>query len=120
MVNAVRRSLGRSIVQPLLKDNTLHVVTLSPEVDRNVRALIAPDEGLPAPADPGILNQLSSRVSSSLRAVPEGMSYVLLSNDGQTRTFLRRLTEGSLGLIPVLSMQEVPDGISVRAIGQVR
>jgi flagellar biosynthesis protein FlhA len=122
LVGRVRQVLGRSLVRALLERDALRVVTLSPEIEQQLATLLAPGpDGKPLPADPRLTQSLVHKVATALREQqPGGAPPVVLCGSTRTRVLLRRLTEGALPMIPFLSVFEVPDGVRVQAVGQVR
>ncbi len=117
----VRRAIGRAILQPYLQGDTLHVVTLAPEVEDAVRGLLRPAGGGPAvPADPRQVQQLAHKVAVGVRNSAGGAQQAVLCNDPDVRAFLRRATDRALPTVPFLAVHEIPDGIPVNAVGQVK
>ncbi len=121
LVGRVRQALGRSLVRPLMEKDSLNVVTLSSELEQQIRELSAPkqDAGL-VPADPRVTQSLIHRVATAIRDLPSGCQPVILCGSNQSRSALRSLTETTLPTVPFLSVFEVPDGVRVNAVGQVR
>jgi len=44
----------------------------------------------------------------------------VLCGSSDVRSALRRMTEASLPAVPFLSVLEIPDGVRVQAVGQVK
>jgi flagellar biosynthesis protein FlhA len=121
LVARVRAALGRSLVRPLLDQGQLRVVTLSPEAERDVRQLLAPgSDGVPAASDPRATQSIVHRVAQAIRDVPAGVVPAVLCGSAEVRAVLRRLTENAFPTVAFLSVFEVPDGVRVQAVGQVR
>jgi flagellar biosynthesis protein FlhA len=121
VVGQVRQALSRSLVRPLVEQGAIRVVTLSPEVERDIRELLAPGpEGRPAAPDPRITHSLVHRVANAIREVPAGAPAAVLCGSTDVRAVLRRMTEAALPTVPFLSILEIPDGVRVQAVGQVR
>ncbi len=121
ILNEVRRALGRTLVRPLLADGSLKVISLSPEVEAEVQSLLAPGpDGVPAPPDPRVTQSLVQRVAEAVKTLPAGVQPVVVCGSAQSRTILARLAESALGMVPFLSVTEIPDNIRIQAVGQVR
>jgi flagellar biosynthesis protein FlhA len=121
VVAQVRQALSRSLVRPLVEQGAIKVVTLSAEVERDIRELLAPGpEGRPVPPDPRATQSLIHRVANAIREVPTGSQPAVLCASTEVRAVLRRMTEGALPTVPFLSILEIPDGVRVQAVGQVR
>ncbi len=121
IVARVRQALGRWLVGPLLERDALHVVTLSSEVEGQLREMLGDGTGnKPRPADPRVTAGLVHRVATALRQAPPGVQPAVLCPSAESRSLLRQLTESALPSVPFLSVLEVPDGVRVQALGQVR
>lgn len=121
IVARVRQGLSRSLVRPLLDSGALKVVTLSPEIERDVQDLLAAGPGgKPLPPDPRVTQALVQRIAGAIRDVPVGVAPAVLCSSSEVRAVLRRLTEAALPAVPFLSVMEIPDGVRVQAVGQVR
>ncbi len=121
LLNRVRRALGRTLVQPLLDKGALKVLTVAPEVEQEILALLQGDVAAEhAALDPASGRSLAHRVAQAVRHVPSGGQAAVLCNSAQVRASLRRLTESILPTVPILSAAEIPSGIQVTAVGQVR
>jgi flagellar biosynthesis protein FlhA len=120
LVARVRRALGRSLVRPLLERGNLRVLTVAPEVEQEVRQLLAADAESPVVPDPRATQSLLHRVASAVRETPAGVQPAVLCSTSDVRSVLRRLTDATLPMVPFLSALEIPDGVKVQAVGQVR
>jgi flagellar biosynthesis protein FlhA len=121
VVARVRQALGRSLVRPLLERGQLRVLTVAPEMEREIREILtAGDDESRTAADPRATQALVHRVASAIREAPAGVQPAVLCGSPEVRTALRRLTESVLPTLPFLSVFEVPDGVKVQAVGQVR
>jgi flagellar biosynthesis protein FlhA len=121
LVARVRQALGRSLVRPLVERDALHVVTLAPDVEQQLRELAAPGpDGRPLPADPRLTHSLVHRMANALRDAPSGVQPAVLCASAETRSLLRQLSEAVLPNVPVLSVFEVPDGVRVQSVGEIR
>jgi len=122
LVEAVRQSLGRSLVAPLLgADRKLKVLTLDPAIeDELAHALETPsaaDRGSSAGAP--LLRRLLEGLQR-LVGDPAAVSSTILLCNSPARFHLRRLLEPFLPRIVVVSPAEIPPGTSVQSLGVVR
>jgi CheY-like chemotaxis protein len=122
LVEAVRQSLGRSLVHPLLGDDRkLKVLTLDPVIEQEFQRQIDPQPGI---------ERVSGGTTAPLRRVLEGLqrlvgdcvalSSTILLCSSPTRFHLRRLLEPFVPCIVVLSPAEIPSTVSVQSLGVVR
>jgi len=122
LVEAVRQSLGRSFVQPLLSpDRKLKVLTLDPVIEQEFQRQLDPKPGDERP---------TLGATAPLRHVLEGLqrlvgdrvalSSTILLCGSPVRFHLRRLLEPFIPRIVVLSPPEIPPTISVQSLGVVR
>ncbi len=120
IVARVRQGLARTLVRPLLDRGALRVLTLSPDLERDVQSLLGPGaDGKLVPPDPRVTQALVHRVAGAVRDIPAGTSPAVLCSTSEIRTVLRRLTESALPTVPFLSVMEIPDGVRVQSIGLV-
>ena len=121
LLNRVRRALGRALVQPLLDKGALKVLTVAPEIEKEILALLQADETSDRTAlDPTTAHSLAHRVAQAVRHAPAGGPAAVLCNSAQVRASLRRLTESILPTVPILATAEIPTGIQITAVGQVQ
>ncbi len=121
VLGQVRQAMSRSLVRPLVEQGAIRVVTLSPDIERDIRELLAPGpEGRAAAPDPRLTHSLVHRVANAIREVPTGAPAAVLCGSTEVRAVLRRMTETALPSVPFLSILEIPDGVRVQAVGQVR
>ena len=121
LLSRVRRALGRTLVQPFLEKGSLRVLTVAPEIEKEILDLQANTEtsGL-ATMDPSTGRSLAHRVAQAVRHAPSGGQPAVLCNSSHVRASLRRLTETILPTVPILSAAEIPSGIQITAVGQVQ
>jgi flagellar biosynthesis protein FlhA len=121
LVGAVRQSMGRSLVKPLTTEGVLPVITVTADVEQEIRNLLTPaPDGSLMPPDPRITQSLAHRVANAVQNVPPGTQPIVLCGSNDSRTVLRRLTDQSIPTVPFISVTEVPDDIRVRSVGQVQ
>ncbi len=122
LVEAVRHSLGRALVRPLLNDlGQLKVVTLDSTIEEECARV--PSQGS-QPMNGGALQiSVAHRVLDGLRAllgdqVTAAPPVLLCSSPG--RFYLRRLLEPFIPKIVVISPSEIPPMTQVQSLGSVR
>ncbi len=122
LVEAVRQTLARSLVQPLLADDRkLKVLAIDPAIEQEFQRQLDPQAGG---------EKAAGGVGVPLRQILEGLqklvgdkialsSTILLCNS-PSRYHLRRLLEPFIPRIVVLSPAEIPATVSVQTLGVVR
>jgi flagellar biosynthesis protein FlhA len=121
LVEAVRQSLGRSLVRPLLSDDgKLRLATLDPSLEEEmIRAF---DPQISATHGAGLQSSFSSRLLKGLQRLfgdqASAASPVLLCAT-PARFHLRRLLEPFLPRVVVLSPAEIPAPVQVQSLGIV-
>jgi flagellar biosynthesis protein FlhA len=121
LTECARSALARVITQRnLASDGKLHVITLSPEIEKMISDSIqrAPQGGyiaLDAQSAQRIIRGIQAEFD---RAVAAGKEVVLLTNT-QIRLYLRRLTERSLSGLNILSYNEISPDVEVVNASQV-
>jgi flagellar biosynthesis protein FlhA len=122
LVEAVRQSLGRSLVHPLLSDDRkLKVLTLDPVIEQDFQRQLDPQPGVERPA-PGATPPLRRVLEGLQRLVGDrvALSSTILLCSSPARFHLRRLLEPFIPRIVVLSPAEIPPTVSVQSLGVVR
>jgi len=121
LVEAVRHSLSRAFVQPLIDEKgELKVVTLDRSIEEEcMRSLNAQ----PAPQAGALQPNVAKRIFDGLRSlfgeqVVNAPPVLLCSSPGRFQ--LRRLLEPFFPKIVVLSPTEIPPAIAVQAVGALR
>ncbi len=122
LVEAVRHSLGRALIRPLLNERgQLKVVTLDSSIEEEcLRNSAQPSPGAAAGA---IQVSVANRVFNGLRTmlgdqVAMAPPVLLCSSPG--RFYLKRLLEPLIPKIVVISPSEIPPAIPVQSLGSVR
>ena len=124
LTDLVRERLARTVTRPFLHaDGSLHVITLDPTLEENLRAGVqrTPSGSLLA-VDPPLLEQLLLGVQRALETTApdaEGRGPVLLSGQA-IRSPLRQLLSRAMPRVTVLSHNELPPDLRVVASSQVR
>ena len=122
LVEAVRHTLGRALVTPLLgADRKLKVLTLDPSIEdefaRSIEFPVAGDR-LSTPGAPVLRRVLDGL--QRLVGDPTAVASTILLCNSPARIHLRRLLEPLLPHVVVLSPTEIPPGITVQSLGVVR
>jgi flagellar biosynthesis protein FlhA len=122
LVEAVRQSLGRALVRPLLSENGgLRVVTLDHALEEELGRAFG--GAAPPPGTAGLQPPFARRVLDGLRHLAGEQvavaSPVLLCST-PARYHLKRLLEPFLPKLVVLSPLEVPPVVEVQSVGVLR
>ena len=122
LIEAVRQSLGRALVQPLLQDDgKLKVLALDPSLEDEINRAFEPQAGGGRAA--GLQTSFLRRVLDGLRRIAGDQiavaSPVLLCGS-PARFHLRKMLEPFIPRIVVLSPAEIPPVISVQSMGTVQ
>jgi flagellar biosynthesis protein FlhA len=122
LVEAVRHSLGRALIRPLLNESgLLRVVTLDSAIEEEC---VRSSTQAPNMAGGGALQiSVAHKVLAGLRAmlgnqVTMAPPVLLCASPG--RFYLKRLLEPFIPKIVVISPSEIPPSIQVQSIGAVR
>jgi type III secretion protein V len=116
-----RASLSRQLAHSYAgMENRLPVLLLDPATEDTIRSAIQQTKnGYCLVLEPNICRAVVQSIEGWLRpAIAAGVRPVILTNT-EIRRFVRKLIESELGLIPVLSFDELPDDLNVRPIGRV-
>jgi len=120
LVEAVRQSLGRALVQPLIEDGKLNVFTLAPMLEAEVsRAFDAQANGGQAT---GLQPSLVRRIQDGVRklvAEHAGGAPPILICPTPGRFYLRRLLEPAMPRLIVLAPGEIPPRVVVQSLGTI-
>jgi len=121
LVEAVRHSLGRALIRPLLDENgQLKVVTLDSSIEEECARTGSQN---PQASSGAIQISVARRVLDGLRAmlgdqVAQAPPVLLCSSPG--RFYLRRHLEPFIPRIVVVSPSEIPPMTQVMSLGSVR
>ena len=120
LVETVRQTLGRALVQPLLgTDGKLHLLALDPSVEDEISQAFDPQSaGRGQARQPAFLRKL---LDSLKRIVGDktAMDSTVLLCASPARYHLRRLLEPFLPRVVVLSPGEIPNTVTVQSMGTV-
>ncbi len=121
LAEATRQKLVRSITnQNLSMDGSLHVITLSPRVERLLsQAMGDLSQGISLNLEPGTAQQLLEVTAQQMESLAmKGYTPIVLCS-GTVRLVFKRLTERALPNLAVLSYSEVATGVDVHAEGMI-
>lgn len=128
LVESVRQSMGRALVQPLLDgEGTLRVFVLAPALEEEIHALVdgesaqrqLGDGALPVRGAGNFLRAILDSLKRLTGDAPSSAMPVLLCSS-PARFYLRRWLEPVLPRITVLSPAEIPPDVRVRSLGVLR
>lgn len=119
---ATRQVLARSISsQHRSFDHSLHVITLSPQVERLLSEAIGDmSQGLTLHLDPRVAQLLMEATAQQMEQMAmNGFTPIVLCSAG-VRLAFKRLIERALPNLTVLSYSEIAPGVDVHAEGMVK
>jgi flagellar biosynthesis protein FlhA len=119
---AVRQTMARTISN-MYRDEaeTLHVFTVAPQLEAQLRASLAPAELGPGfQIDAGSAQKMLMKVGEQMEKLAEAGYMPILLCPRELRLALRRLVEQSLPNLVVLAFSEVSQGTRVKAHGMVQ
>lgn len=122
LTELVRERLGRTICQQLTDpQGELQVLTLDPAVEQSMAAAVRPIEEKPTLVlEPRIAEQVLRRLSEEVERMARRELRPVLLCAPSLRRHIRRLTERLVPQLAVLSLNEVPSQLSLRAFGVVK
>lgn len=116
-----RQALGRTICTAYTDENNiLHVITLSPELEREIADAVRQIEtGEYVPLDPAKVEAIGrATVNAAQPLVVAGYEPVVLTS-AQTRRYFRRIVERHLPKVVVISYNEVDPQLELESEGQI-
>jgi len=118
---AVRQTLANTISGTYRDDNnTLHVFTLSPQIESSLKAALSNSEnGIGFNIDATLAQTLLTQTGAQMEKLAQLGFYPILLCPRELRLAFRRLVEQSLPNLVVLAYSEVSAGTRVRAHGMV-
>ena len=117
----VRHALAREICANYADEaNVLHVVTLAPELEREILDAIGQSEtGDYIPVAPERADQIAERTAEAVQPlVSAGQEPVVLTS-APVRRFFRRIVARRIPKIVVLSYNEIDPAVTLESVGQV-
>ncbi len=121
LAEATRQKLARSISnQHRAMDGVLHVVTLSPRVERMLsQAMGDLSQGISLNLDPATAQRLLENTAREMEGLAMKGYTPLVLCSAAVRLAFKRLTERALPNLTVLSYSEIASGIDVHAEGMI-
>lgn len=121
LAEAVRQTMANTIsAQYRDENNTLHVFTLSPQVESLLRsALVSSDNGPALSLDAGLAQTLLMKAGEQMEALAQLGYFPILLCPRELRLAFRRLAAQSLPNLVVLAFSEVSPGTRVKAHGML-
>lgn len=119
---AVRQTMARTI-SAMYRDSseTLHVFTISPQLEAQLRASLIPIENGPGfQIDAGTAQKILMKTGEQMEKLAEAGYMPILLCPRELRLALRRLMEQSLPNLILLAYSEVSQGTKVKAHGMVQ
>lgn len=116
----VRQSISRQIINSYIENNTLNVITLSPETEKIIRNSVQETDGgnylaLEPRQAQSVANELSAIIEKN---AVMGLQPAVLTPP-IIRLYFRRLIERNFPSIPVLSYNEIPQNVNIEVVGTV-
>lgn len=118
---AARNALSRTICQQYKDEtNTVHCITLDPQLEDTVNSYIERNErGSFLTLPPQLARQITENIATQVnKLMTQGFVGVVLCSP-QVRGHVRRLIEGSLPTVAVLAYNEIVKGVQVESVGIV-
>lgn len=121
LAEAVRQTMANTIsAQYRDENNTLHVFTLSPQVESLLRsALVSTDNGPALSLDAGLAQTLLMKAGEQMEGLAQLGYFPILLCPRELRLAFRRLAAQSLPNLVVLAFSEVSPGTRVKAHGML-
>jgi flagellar biosynthesis protein FlhA len=122
LTELVRERLGRMICQQLVDpQGELQVLTFDPAVEQSIAAAVRPVEDRPTLIlEPRLAEQVLRKLSEEVERMTRGNLRPVLLCAPTLRRHVRRLTERLVPQLAVLSLNEVPTQMNLRAFGIVK
>jgi flagellar biosynthesis protein FlhA len=122
LTELVRERLGRMICQQLVDaQGELQVLTFDPAVEQSIAAAVRPVEDKPTLIlEPRLAEQVLRKLSEEVERMARGNLRPVLLCAPTLRRHVRRLTERLVPQLAVLSLNEVPTQLNLRAFGVVK
>jgi len=116
-----RHALAREISAAYAdEDNALHVVTLSPEIEKEILDAVQRSEGGDyIPVNPQRADQLSDASAKALHALMIAGQEPVILTTAPVRRYFRRIVERRIPKVVVLSYNEVDPSVNLESNGQI-
>ncbi len=116
----VRQSLSRQITEQVMQSDTLHVVTVSSEMEQDIQASIQKTEfGNYLALDPEKATQFVESFNQLTAEFDRYGAQPVVLTSPSIRMFVRQLTERYFPDVPILSYNELIPTIEVKSIGVI-
>jgi flagellar biosynthesis protein FlhA len=121
LAEAVRQTMARTLSNQYRDDDGyLHVFTISPQLEENLRTSLIPIEsGVGFQLDAGVAQQILVRTGEQMEKLAQAGHYPILLCPREIRLAFRRLVEQSLPNLVVLAYSEVSPGTKVKSHGMI-
>jgi flagellar biosynthesis protein FlhA len=122
LTDLVRERLGRTICQQLTDpQGELQVLTFDPAIEQTMAAAVRPIEDKPTLIlEPRLAEQVLRKLSEEVERMARRDLRPVLLCAPSLRRHVRRLTERLVPQLAVLSLNEIPSQLSLRAFGVVK
>ena len=117
----VRQKLGAVICQALVQDTgELYVLTLDPSVEQSISSSVRGEGGKGGLVlEPRFAEQLLTRLAANVEKMMNANTMPVLLCAPELRRHLRQFTQRVMPHLSVVSMAEVPNGVSLKSYGMV-
>ncbi len=122
LAEAVRQSMANTISGQYKDDaNTLHVITMAPQLEGTLRSSLVSSEGSPGfQIDATLAQRILVKTGEQMEALAQLGHVPVLICPRELRLALRRLVEQSLPNLVLMAFSEVGQGLKVKAHGIVK
>ena len=122
LAEAVRQTMANTISNQYKDEtNTLHVFTLAPQLESQLRSSLVSSEGSPGfQIDANLAQRVLLKTGEQMEALAQLGHFPVLLCPRELRLAFRRLVEQSLTNLIVMAFSEVGQGIKVKAHGMVK
>ncbi len=118
----VRQSLARTVCSRYqTQEGKLGIISFEPQLEQTISNSIHQTErGALLALEPALTQKLIEKISHVMKeSIPSGYEVVLLTSTA-IRQHIRKLIEGFLPTLPVLSYKEIAPGVQIQSLGIVR
>ncbi|HTW13784.1 MAG TPA: flagellar biosynthesis protein FlhA [Nocardioides sp.] len=120
LVEAARTALGPAIVAPHVSDDTVHVISLEPQLEQRMLESLRPsDQGATIALDPVTTHAVVGSVAQLMLDAENRGIHPILVCAPQLRAAVRRLVHTTVDRLPVLAYTELTGTAQVRSAGVV-
>lgn len=122
LTESVRQSLARTICgRYQTRDGKLGVISFEPQLEQTIsNSIHRTERGSLLALEPALAQKVIEKISSvAEETMPSGYEVALLTSTA-IRHHIRKLLEGFLPTLPVLSYKEIAPGVQIQSLGIVR